>query len=331
MAVSMLRAAGLRADAVGNTDVPFVDALESDLDAFVIECSSFRLAWTAQFRADAAVWLNFAPDHLNWHSTLASYETTKARIFDLQRPTDVAVGFADDSVVMRHLATAPGRRISFGLDRGDYRRVGSQLVGPSGPIVDVDAMGRSLPHDITNALGAAALVLETGLADVGAIAAALAGFRAQPHRLEAIGEADGITWYNDSKATTPHAAAAAIRAFGSLVLIAGGSRKGVDLSPMADESAHVRAVVAIGEAAPDIRHVFEATTPVLEVSSMSAAVAAAADLARTGDAVVLSPGCASFDWYGGYPERGDDFRGVVRSHLTTTASHRSSGPAEATA
>jgi len=336
MAVSMLRAAGRRAAAVGNTDVPFVDALDTDLDAFVIECSSFRLAWTTEFRADAAVWLNFAPDHLNWHATLDNYEATKARIFELQRGSDVAIGFADDPVVMRHLDGAPGRRISYGLDRGDYRRDGAQLVGPNGPIADVAAMGRSLPHDITNALAAAALVLETGLADRSAIATALGGFRAQPHRLESIGDADGITWYNDSKATTPHAASAAIRAFDSLVLIAGGSRKGVDLSPMADESGRIRAVVAIGEAAPDIRAVFGAATPVIDALSMSAAVSVAADLARAGDAVVLSPGCASFDWYGGYPERGEDFRRLVREHLSMpTASPSSSDspsdPAEVTA
>ncbi len=191
MVVAMLRAAGHRAEAVGNTDVPFVDAVDTDLDVFVIECSSFRLAWTEHFRADAAAWLNFAPDHLNWHATLDGYEATKARIFDLQRSTDVAVGFIDDPVVSNHLRRAPGRQISFGLDRGDYRREGDELVGPSGPIGDVASMGRALPHDITNALAAAALVLETGLAEAPAIASALARFEAQPHRLESIAEADG--------------------------------------------------------------------------------------------------------------------------------------------
>ncbi|MFW2336476.1 UDP-N-acetylmuramoyl-L-alanine--D-glutamate ligase, partial [Ilumatobacter sp.] len=319
MVVAMLRAAGHRAEAVGNTDVPFVDAVDTDLDVFVIECSSFRLAWIEHFRADAAAWLNFAPDHLNWHATLEGYEATKARIFDLQRSSDVAVGFLDDPVVSNHLRRAPGRQISFGLDRGDYRREGDELVGPSGPIGDVASMGRALPHDITNALAAAALVLETGLGEASAIASALARFEAQPHRLESIAEADGITWYNDSKATTPHAAATAIRAFDSLVLIAGGSRKGVDLSPMATGVDHVRAVVAIGEAAPDVRAVFEPTTTVVEASSMAAAVAAAAEIARPGDAVVLSPGCASFDWYGGYPERGDHFRSLVRHHLSMSS------------
>ena len=330
MAVAMLRAAGLRAEAVGNTDVPFVDAVDMELDAFVIECSSFRLAWTEQFRADAAVWLNFAPDHLNWHASLESYEATKARIFELQSPDDVAVGFADDPVVMRHLREARGTTRTFGLTDGDYHVESGTLVGPHGPIVDVAVMRRSLPHDITNALAASALVLESNLAGTDAIAAALAAFVAQPHRLEEVGRSGGVTWYNDSKATTPHAAATAIRAFDSLVLIAGGSRKGVDLSPMAATSSNVRAVVAIGEAAPDVRQVFDGIADVVDAASMADAVALAADLARPGDAVVLSPGCASFDWYTGYPARGDDFRRLVAERLSLPGS-APHAPAEATA
>ena len=133
-------------------------------------------------------------------------------------------------------------------------------------------MRRRLPHDVTNALAASALVLETGLATPDAIAAALATFQAPPHRLEPVGEAQGVRWFNDSKATTPHAASAAIRAFDSLVLIAGGSRKGVDLSPMGAEPHRVRAVVAIGEAAPDIHGVFDASRPVVDAGSMAEAV-----------------------------------------------------------
>ncbi len=330
MAVAMLRAGGVSAEAVGNTDVPFVDAIDTDVEAFVVECSSFRLAGTHRFRGDAAVWLNFAPDHLNWHESLESYEATKARVFDLQTDTDVAVGHAADPIVMSHLGRAPGRRRTFGLTNAEYHLDGTTLVGPNGPIVDMAAMRRSLPHDVTNALAASALVLETNLVDAEAIAAALATFVAQPHRLEALGEHAGVTWYNDSKATTPHAAATAVRAFDRLVLIAGGSRKGVDLAPMAAEAHRVRAVVAIGEAAPDVTAVFEATTPVTQAGSMADAVRAAADLAEAGDAVVLSPGCASFDWYGGYPERGDDFRRLV-ADLVTARETPSSRPVEATA
>src|SRR5690606_9957593 len=127
-------------------------------------------------------------------------------------------------------------------------------------------------------------------------------------------------WYNDSKATTPHAASAAVRAFESLVLIAGGSRKGVDLAPMATGSERVRAVVAIGDAAPDVRAAFAGRAHVVDATSMAEAVHIAGELAASGDAVVLSPGCASFDWYGGYPERGDDFRRLVLARLGTGTS-----------
>lgn len=316
MTVEILRAAGHRTAALGNTDIPLLDALADELDVFVVECSSFRLAWTEEFRADAAVWLNLAPDHLNWHASIDTYVAAKERIFGLQDERDVAIGLADDPVVMAALQRAPGRRRTFGLDDADYTFDGTMLIGPAGPIVAASAMKRRLPHDITNALAASALVLETGLADPAAIASALATFDAPPHRLEPVASVDGVDWYNDSKATTPHASSAAIRAFDSLVLIAGGSRKGVDLAPMAAEPHRVRAVVAIGEAAPDVHAIFESTTPVVDAATMSDAVSLAAELARPGDAVVLSPGCASFDWYAGYPARGDDFKRLVRAHLT---------------
>lgn len=330
MATAMLRAAGLRAEPLGNTDTPLVEASvagpHADLDVLVVECTSFRLRWTETFRADAAVWLNLAPDHLNWHESMATYEASKARIFELQGSDDTAIGFVDDPVVMRHLDAAPGRRRTFGLDGADYRSEAGALVGPDGPIAAIGDMRRSLPHDITNALAAAALVLETRLAGADAIESALGGFVAAPHRLELVGEGDGVRWYNDSKATTPHAASAAVRAFESLVLIAGGSRKGVDLAPMAAGAGRVRAVVAIGEAAPDVRAAFTGRTRVLDAGSMADAVRIAGEVASRGDAVVLSPGCASFDWYGGYPERGDDFRRLVHERLGTLASAQGEPP-----
>ena len=118
LTVEILRAAGVRSVDAGNTATPLVDAIEQDLDAFVVECTSFRLAWTPTFRAEAAVWLNLAPDHLNWHSSMDTYEAAKARIFANQRSTDAAIGFSTDPVVMRNLDRAPGRHVTFGLDAG---------------------------------------------------------------------------------------------------------------------------------------------------------------------------------------------------------------------
>ncbi|CAB4878379.1 unannotated protein [freshwater metagenome] len=334
LATEMLHAAGLRAMAVGNTDVPLVEAIDDDtLDVFVVECTSFRLSWTTCFRAEAAVWLNLAPDHLNWHRDMASYEAAKARLWMHQRCDDVAIGFVDDAAVMRQLANAPGRRLTFGLTGADYHclslpAVGGTLMGPMGPICSVAEMRRALPHDITNALAAAALVQQSGLADTAAIASAVRTFVGPAHRIEPIGEAGGVRWYNDSKATTPHAALTAIRAFDHLVLIAGGRNKGLDLASLAGEPARMRGVVAIGESADIVSSAFAGLCPVRRADSMAEAVALAGDMAHTGDAVVLSPGCASFDWYpeGGYPARGDDFRRCVQARLATTH-HGSEGAA----
>jgi UDP-N-acetylmuramoylalanine--D-glutamate ligase len=321
LTVAILEAAGVRAVDAGNTDTPLVTAIDLDVDAFVVECTSFRLAWTQQFRGDAAAWLNLAPDHLNWHTGMASYEAAKARIFTQQRATDTAIGFADDPVVMRHLARAPGRRRTFATSGADYHVAGSGmdavLTGPSGPLAEISTMRRALPHDLTNGLAAAALTIESGLADADAVAAALTAFVGPPHRIELVGDADGVRWFNDSKATTPHAASVAIKAFDHVVLIAGGLNKGLDLRPMAAAPDRIRAVVAIGQAAGLIADAFAGTAPIVAADSMADAVARAADLARPGDVVLLSPGCASFDWYpeGGYPARGEDFRQLVAQRI----------------
>jgi UDP-N-acetylmuramoylalanine--D-glutamate ligase len=322
LTVAILRAAGRFTAALGNTDVPLLDAIDDDrYDAFVVECTSFRLAFTDTFRADAAVWLNLAPDHLNWHVSMATYEAAKAKLFTQQRTSDTSIGFVDDPVVMEHLRQSPARKRTFGRSGADYY-VGPDAVlyGPAGAIADSSVMRRRLPHDLTNALAASALVLESGLADETAISRALASFETPEHRLEPIGSAGDVSWFNDSKATTPHAASAAVRAFPSLVLIAGGSRKGVDLAPMAAEPERLRAVVAIGDAAADVHAAFDAVARVVDAGSMPEAVAAAAALAEPGDAVVLSPGCASFDWYRNYVERGTNFKQLVREHLAATAS-----------
>ena len=209
-------------------------AIDMDLDAFVVECTSFRLALTERFRGDAAAWLNLAPDHLNWHRSMDTYGDAKNKIFANQRPDDVAIGFARDAEVMRRLAAAPARHVTFGAADSDYRVAADALVGPSGELAPVAALRRRLPHDLTNGLAAAALVLESRArrprrpSPPGSPA-----FTGPPHRIELVGEADGVAWYNDSKATTPHAASVAIAGFDRVVLIAGGRNKGLDLSPMA--------------------------------------------------------------------------------------------------
>jgi UDP-N-acetylmuramoylalanine--D-glutamate ligase len=317
MAADMLRCAGLKVAAVGNTEVPLIAALDTDVDAFVVECSSFRLNWIDHFRSEASVWLNLAEDHQNWHSSMRAYEQSKARMWRHNRPNDVVVGNAADAVVMRNLMTATGRKRTFGTDSADYRLVGSTLTGPEGGFAERSTMTRGLPHDVSNALAAAAIAMESGLASAAAVAEALATFEHPPHRIEPVGDFAGARWYDDSKATTPHAAITAIRGFTNVVLLAGGRNKGLDLASMADEHDRVKAVVALGEAAPIVHEAFAKWCPVVDADSMQAAVTAAAGFAAAGDTVLLSPGCASFDWYpdGGYPARGDDFKRLVHAHF----------------
>lgn len=309
LAAAMIGAAGRSTVACGNTDVPLIDALTLDVDCFVVEATSFRLAFDRSFRAEAAAWLNLAPDHLDWHESMATYEAAKARIWTAVRPADVAIGWTGDPVVMRHLGRVPCRRVTFGADHGDYRVRDGRLVSPDGDIAEIASMRRSLPHDVTNALCASALVMESGLADRRAVAETLADFVAPKHRIELVGVAEGISWFDDSKATTPHAVVTALRGFDDVVLIAGGRNKGLDLSEIASEASRIRAVVAIGDSADDIVSVFEGVRPVEVADSMSDAVARARRLASS--AVLLSPGCTSYDWYDGYARRGDDFARCV--------------------
>lgn len=318
LTTEILRAAGWQPVACGNTETPLIEAIDTDADVFVVEATSFRLAWTDHFRTEGAVWLNLAPDHLNWHATMTTYERAKAQLFEQQHADDVAVGFVDDPVVMKHLRSAPGRQRTFGLTGADYHVARGTLTGPGGAICPTSIMRRRLPHDMTNALAAAALVLETGLASATAIESALHTFTGPPHRLELIGERDDVAWYDDSKATTPHAASVALRAFESIVLIAGGSDKGLDLAPMAAEAARLRTVVAIGADTTVVESTFSRRVDVERAGSMAEAVELAGKRAQPGDVVLLSPGFASFDWYSGYEARGDDFRERVLARLEHT-------------
>ena len=312
IANAMLRAAGLRSEAVGNTEVPLIESLATDAQAFAIECSSFRLEHTELFRAQASAWLNIAPDHLDWHSSYQKYFDAKAKMWASCTSTDVAVAPVDDVNILAVARASAARVVTFGAADGDYRVVGNELCGPSGSIMDISRMKRSLPHDVTNALAAAAVCMESGLATAQHVANALEQFENAPHRIQFVAEIHGVRWFNDSKATSPHAASVALRAFDSIVLIAGGKNKDLDLSQMASEPHRMRAVVAIGMAADEIAQAFSGVCTVVKAENMIAAVSQAHELSRSGDVVVLSPGCTSYDWYSNYGERGDDFMTCVR-------------------
>ena len=316
LAAAMIRASGRRVAAVGNTETPLVAALDSDAEVFVVECSSFRLRLTRDFRAEAGVWLNLAPDHLDWHHDLESYTEAKARIWAASTGDDVAVAPSSDPMILGRARSSAARTVTFGGASGDdYRLAGNELVGPSGPLALVSGMRRSLPHDISNALAASAAVLETGVASASGVADALSTFLPSHHRIELVADLDGIRWYDDSKATSPHAAGTALRSFASIAYIAGGRNKGLDFSQLLAHRDNVKAVVGIGESGQEIADLFASTHPTKVAGSMQQAVEIARDFASHGDVVLLSPACTSFDWYRNYEERGRDFAARVRTLL----------------
>lgn len=320
LAAALLRGAGLRAAEVGNTDVPLIGALSDEVDVFVVECSSFRLQYVSQFRCEASTWLNFAPDHLDWHPDRDHYLHAKAQLWSHVRPSDVAVVPAGDNEIREIAERCGSRVVTFGLDNADYAVENDVLVSPHGSLARVDSLWRSMPHDITNALAASAIALESGLLTADTIEGTLSAFQSAHHRIELVGEFQGSRWYDDSKATSPHASLTAIRAFERLVLIAGGRNKGLDLSAMATEPQRMVGVVAIGDDAARIEDAFSSVCKVVVASNMDDAVKEAAAMASPGVDVVLSPGCTSFDWYNNYGERGDDFQRIVRHYFSDSSS-----------
>ncbi len=306
MVTQMLNRSGIPAVAAGNTELPLVAAIEqSDAAVFVVEASSFRLGHSRSFAPAVATWLNFGADHQDAHGSIEAYESAKAKIWAHLPESAVEVANADDPVVMAHLDRSRNV-VTFGTG-GDYRVDGGVLRARDEELVAVDELPRALPHDLSNALASAATAASAG-AGTDAIREVLRTFPGLPHRVELVVESGGVRWYDDSKATAPHATLSAVRAFESVVLVAGGRNKGLDLEVLGDLRDRLRAVVAIGEAAGELGEVFEGVVPFSVAESMREAVEQAGLAARPGDAVILSPACASFDWYGSYADRGDDFR-----------------------
>ena len=314
---AMLEASGRRAPAAGNIGWALLDAVHRPMDVLVAEVSSFQLHTTTEaFAPRVAVLLNIADDHLDWHGSREAYADAKSRCFRFQRAEDLLVFNADDPVVARLAATAPGRRVGCSIDPAateGYRLAGDHLVTPAAErILPIAELAMRAPHDIANALAASAAALDLGATPEG-VRAALRSATRLHHRVEPIGETQGVRFIDDSKATNPHATLTALAGFDRSVLIAGGRNKGLDLGVLRDAADRLAGVVAIGDAAAEVEAALGARVPTVRAGSMRDAVRAAADLAAPGDVVLLSPACASFDWYRSYEERGDDFRAEVET------------------
>jgi UDP-N-acetylmuramoylalanine--D-glutamate ligase len=355
MLALMLAAAGHRAIAAGNVGTSLADVVTEaePYEVVAVELSSFQLHWSATIEPFAAVVLNVAAHHLDWHGSLAAYAADKARIFG---PGTIAIGNADDERSARMAADAAARQA--GDIPAGTRPAGIAMyrLGEPGPgelgvcggfMVDrafcrqEDPAGLRLaavtdlsgydpaasarppaPHNVADALAAAALARAYG-APAAAIRAGLLAFQPDPHRIAYVGTVGGVDYVDDSKATNPHAAAAALRTYDPVVWIAGGLLTGAadDLGQLVAAAAErLRGVVLFGAdrgiiAAALARHAPE--VPVIEVTgtdtgSMDLVVSSAAELAKPGDTVLLAPAAQSFDMFRDYPARGDAFAAAVR-------------------
>ena len=347
---AMLVAAGRRALLCGNIGDPVLDVLDQPAELIAVELSSFQLHWAPSLRPEAGVVLNVAEDHLDWHGTMEAYARDKARVLDGR----VAVVGLDDPVAAGLLSTA-GASVRVGFRLGEPAQ--GELGVRDGVLVD-NAFGEQLelaqatsipvagPVGVLDALAAAALARAVDTAPE-AIARALAGFQVGRHRAEVVGNADGVTYVDDSKATNPHAAQASITAYPRVVWIAGGLLKGASVDELVATVAKrlVGAVLigrdrslirdALSRHAPDVPVVELVTgedsgvpgvigstvncvTRVIDVGGrsvsdavMAAVVEAARGLAGPGDTVLLAPAGASFDQFSGYGQRGDAFAAAV--------------------
>jgi UDP-N-acetylmuramoylalanine--D-glutamate ligase len=316
LAGHLLRTAGLEVEVAGNIGPPVLQALAARArspSAWVLELSSYQLETTWSLEPEAAVVLNVSEDHLDRYAGIEAYAAAKARIF-MGRGVQV---LNRDNWRSLGLGLPNRRRVTFGLDapvsEEDFGVIGGVLhEGSQGllPAVDLAIHGS---HNVANALAACALVRTLGLPRE-SLAGGLASFRGLPHRLQRLRERRGVVWYDDSKGTNVGAALAALRGLGRpAVLIAGGEGKGQDFAPLAPVVArHARAVLLIGRDAPLIeRALADGDVPLERCASLEDAVARAAALARGGDAVLLSPACASFDMFRDYRHRGEVFAAAV--------------------
>jgi UDP-N-acetylmuramoylalanine--D-glutamate ligase len=314
----MARAAGCVTRVGGNLGTPALEMLQDEEpDLYVLELSSFQLETTWSLATVAAALLNMSPDHLDRYASVEDYAAAKQRIF---RHAAVQVVNADDPLAVSLVDTArPVRRFTLAEpgseDYGIAIHAGSEWLmrGPQ-PVLPVHALRLAGRHNAANALAALALGDAAGLPEA-AMVRALESFRGLPHRMQWVAEVNQVTWYNDSKGTNPGATCAAAGGLQKpLVLLAGGDGKGADFSPLRDALAgKARAVILFGRDARLIESALDGIVPVQHAASLQEAVKLASRTARPGDAVLLSPACASFDMFRNYEQRGQVYMDCVRS------------------
>ncbi|HUL44033.1 MAG TPA: UDP-N-acetylmuramoyl-L-alanine--D-glutamate ligase [Bacteroidota bacterium] len=309
---------------IGTAFSSFVDELERDSVA-VLEVSSFQLDEIDQFHPEASVLLNITPDHLDrYDHDIEKYIASKCRVFENQTMEDVLIYNADDELtrrVINRLGTTRVGLLGFGreqkFEEGAFVDDGilvTVLAGKRTEVVPVEEISIRGLHNLYNSM-ASTLAAEWFGIRSSSLRATLRNFKGVEHRLEFVREVNGIRFVNDSKATNVDSVWYALQSFKEpLVVLIGGRDKGNDYSRLLPLVArHVKAIVAIGESADKVYEAFHAGTPVVKAGSMEEAVTRAYGLAVAGDVVLLSPACASFDWFTNYEHRGRVFKEIVKS------------------
>ncbi len=323
----LLEVAGIRAATGGNVGGGFAPAaselalLDEPPDWYVLEMSSFQLAGVDTFRPEIGVVTNLSPDHLDRYDGVAAYYADKARLFDNADDESRWVLPAADEGVAELAGDAPGRRLFFGgepaspsnafVQDGMLSLCIDERVEHLAPVEDLPLLGR---HNVDNALAAALAAHLAGAGHEG-IADGLRSVRVLPHRLEPVAERNDVLWVNDSKATNVAATRSALESLDRpVVLLLGGKDKGQDFGQLGPAlEGRVRRVLAYGAAAPRVERDLGEVAPVeLAGDDFAAVVARAAEVARPGDLVLLSPACSSFDMFDGYEERGRRFTELSR-------------------
>lgn len=324
--------------ACGNVGEPVISVLGSgeNYDYLALELSSFQLVWSHYAHYEAVALLNIAPDHIDWHGSFDNYVSAKLKLLSAGK---MAIINGQDSESVIGAASWLGRKVFYSLgtpQAGELGLVENLLVdrafthGPQEAIdfSELSDIHPAAPHNVANAMAAAGLALAIGITHE-EIRAGLKNFTLDRHRLELVLESDGITWVNDSKATNPHAAAAALMSHLSSIWIAGGLAKGAQMEPLIERCAsRIKAAILIGQDAPIIATALSKIAPQIPYfiipfegfegfegdvkELMRQVVMKARELASQGDTVLLAPACASMDQFENYAERGERFVEMVR-------------------
>ncbi len=294
----LVTAAGRPATLAGNIGFPILGQEPlAEGGVYVLELSSYQIDLTQSLDCDVSVLLNITPDHLDRYDGVDDYAAAKARLFAMQSPDHVAVIAAEDDYTRAIAGQVGGRKILVSSDQVKDQSLWPALQGP---------------HNAQNIAAAVAVAKALGVADE-AIARGLATYPGLPHRMERIAERNGVLFVNDSKATNPTSAAPALAAYPAVHWILGGLPKSDDLDACEPYLDHVRAAYTIGEAGPMFARLLREKVPVSECEMLFEAVAEAAEKAKPGEVVLLSPACASFDQFRDYEARGEAFRAAVEA------------------